>query len=69
MSNSKFQFSNVVIVDYTQVGVIVKTWGASKNRGIHYEVYVRSYNGIREYDECDIEHLVYDKEIKDGRDE
>ena len=66
MMTARFQFSNVVVVDDNQVGVIVKTWGASLSeggRGIHYEVYVRSHNGIREYDEGDISHLVYDKEI------
>jgi hypothetical protein len=61
MGTPKFQFSNVVVVDGEFVGCIVKTWGASKNRGIHYEVYVRYYNCIKEYDECDIKHLVYDK--------
>ena len=59
----KFQFSNVVVVRKNLVGVIVKTWGASKNRGIHYEVYVRSWNRIEEFDEEEIKHLVYDKEI------
>ena len=38
----KFQFSNVVVVRKNLVGVIVKTWGASKLRGVHYDVYVRS---------------------------
>ncbi len=60
----KFQFSNVVVVDDENIGVIVKTWGASKNRGVHYEVYVRLYNGIKEYDEKDIKHLIYDKVIQ-----
>lgn len=59
----KFQFSNVVVVRKNLVGVIVKTWGASKNRGIHYEVYVRSWNRIEEFDEEEIKHLVYDKEL------
>jgi len=60
----KFQFSNVVVVDDDKVGVIVKTWGKSlMGKPIHYEVYVRSYNLIREYDEDDIRHLVYDKEL------
>ena len=59
----KFQFSNVVVVRKNLVGVVVKTWGASKNRGIHYEVYVRSWNRIEEFDEEEIKHLVYDKEI------
>ena len=59
-----FQFSNVVVViENNLVGCIVKTWGASKKRGGHYEVYVRSYNSVLEYDEKDIKHLVYDKEI------
>ena len=60
----KFQFSNVVVVRKNLVGVVVKTWGASKNRGIHYEVYVRSWNRIEEFDEDEIKHLVYDKEIE-----
>ncbi len=64
MSLPKFQFSNVVVVDGNLVGCIVKTWGASKNRSIHYEVYVRSFNSIVEYDENDIKHLVYDKELE-----
>lgn len=59
----KFQFSNVVVVRKNLVGVVVKTWGASKNRGIHYEIYVRSWNRIEEFDEEEIKHLVYDKEI------
>jgi hypothetical protein len=60
----KFQFSNVVVVRKNLVGVIVKTWGASKNRGVHYDVYVRSWNRIEEFDEEEIKHLVYDKEIE-----
>ena len=60
----KFQFSNVVVVRKNLVGVIVKTWGASKNRGIHYEIYVRSWNRIEEFDEEEIKHLVYDKELE-----
>lgn len=59
----RYQFSNVVVVKENLVGVIVKTWGASKNRGIHYEVYVRSWNSIEEFDEEEIKHLVYDKEL------
>ncbi|MDD2267486.1 hypothetical protein [Sulfuricurvum sp.] len=61
----KFQFSNVVVVDEKLIGCIVKTWGASINRGVHYEVYVRSYNRIEEYDEKDIKHFIYDKELEE----
>ena len=60
----KFQFSNVVVVRKNLVGVIVKTWGASKHRGVHYDVYVRSWNRIEEFDEEEIKHFVYDKEIE-----
>jgi len=69
MSSPRFQFSNVVVVDNEFVGCIVKTWGASKNRGIHYEVYVRAWNCIKEYDEKDIKHLTYDKILEDGSNE
>ena len=62
---AKFQFSNVVVVEDYLIGVIVKTWGATSRRDTHYEVYVRYYNEIREYDECDIEHFVYDKVLED----
>lgn len=65
----KFQFSNVVVVDDNLIGCIVKTWGASTGRGIHYEVYVRSYSCIKEYDEKDIKHFVYDKVLEDDYDE
>lgn len=61
----KFQFSNVVVVEETLIGCIVKTWGASLNRGVHYEVYVRSYNSIVGYDEKDIKHFIYDKELEE----
>lgn len=62
----KFQFSNVVVVEDNLIGCIVKTWGASKMRDIHYEVYVRSYNCIKEYDESEIKHFIYDKELEDN---
>lgn len=68
MSTAKFQFSNVVVVEGSLVGVIVKTWGESltgSKRGIHYDVYVRYFNAIREYDERDIKHLVYDKVLEE----
>lgn len=54
----KFQFSNVVVVDDDQIGVIVKSWDNKT-----YEVYVRSYNAIREYKENEIKHFVYSKHL------
>lgn len=51
---SKFLFGDIVIVERNLIGVIVKTWESFK-RGYYYEVYVRNYNKIIEYDEKDIE--------------
>ena len=59
-----FQFSDVVVVDYNLIGVIVKTWLSEKN-GASYDVYVRSLNGVREYPESYIRHYVYDKELSE----
>ena len=42
----KLVFGDIVVVDGGQIGVVVKNWGGSEP---HVEVYVRSYNGIREY--------------------
>lgn len=53
---SRFQFSNVVVVDDDQIGVIVKCWGDDT-----YEVYVRCYNAIRTYKTKDIQYYVYHK--------
>lgn len=64
MDKTIFQFSNVVVVDDDQIGVIVKTWHSSK-RGYHYEVYVRNYNEIREYDQDQINHFEYNKDLSE----
>ncbi len=50
----KFLFGDIVVVDNDKIGVIVKSWVSTK-RGKYYEVYVRMYNKIVEYNECDIE--------------
>lgn len=51
---AKFLFGDIVVVDENLIGVIVKTWESVK-KGFYYEVYVRYYNRIVEYDEKDIE--------------
>ena len=62
---AKFLFGDIVVVDESLIGVIVKTWQTPK-RGYHYEVYVRNYNGIVEYDEMDIErYRVRHKELSE----
>lgn len=68
MKKTKFQFSNVVVVDKTEIGVIVKTWERmnGENEGeFYHEVYVRSYNAIKDYPEDKIRHFVYSKILSD----
>jgi len=64
MSNPLFQFSNVVVVDDDEIGVIVKTWHNSK-KGYHYDVYIRNYNIVKEYYEGQIRHYVYSKYLSE----
>lgn len=52
--NAKFLFGDIVVVEDYLIGVIVKTW-YSTMKGYYYEVYVRNYNGIKEYNEEEIE--------------
>jgi hypothetical protein len=66
----KYTFGDIVIVDGNLIGVIVKCWGraiAGPNVGNDepkYEVYVRSWNGITEYKESEVErYLVRHKEL------
>ena len=62
MSSPKFQFSNVVVVDDDNIGVIVKTWQGGDDY-YTYDVYVRYYGLIREYRESEIKHFVFSKEL------
>ena len=53
---NKYLFGDIVVVDECQIGVIVKCWGMSNlGKPPHYEVYVRSYNCIKEYTESEVE--------------
>lgn len=59
----KFLFGDIVVVEDTLIGVVVKSWQSMK-RGNYYEVYVRNYDEIKEYDETDIErYKVRHKEL------
>lgn len=61
----KFCFGDIVVVESNLIGVIVKSW-VRDNKEIIYEVYVRSYNGIKEYKEADIQrYMVRHKELSD----
>ena len=57
----KFCFGDIVVVDDIQIGVIVKCW----EDGI-CDVYVRSYNGIKNYHEDEIQrYMVRHKYLND----
>ena len=64
----KLVFGDIVVVDEDQIGVVVKSWGrSSKGREPYFEVYVRSYNSIREYPASEVErYLVRHKELDEN---
>lgn len=53
----KLVFGDIVVVDGDQIGVVVKNWGRAivGNKPPHVEVYVRSYNAIKEYPVSEVE--------------
>ena len=52
----KFCFGDVVVIDEIEIGVVVKSWVGTK--GNNYDVYVREYNKIVNYDESKIERYM-----------
>lgn len=65
MDSPKYQFGNVVVTEGGQLGVICKTWMCSQSRPHHYDVYIRSLDALREYDEDTLRHYVFSKELAD----
>ena len=53
-SRPLFLFGDVVVVDVNLIGVVVKTWQHIDGK-YYYEVYVRNYNKINEYEEREID--------------
>lgn len=51
---AQFLFGDIVVVSDDLIGVIVKTWERS-NGTYYYEVYVRMFNQIKEYEEDEID--------------
>lgn len=48
----QFTFGDIVIVEDNLIGVVVKSWiRFSDKKKIIHEVYVRDFNGIKEYEE------------------
>lgn len=60
----KFTFGDIVVVDGENIGVVVKCWCAPLagpnvgKKGPHYEVYVRIFNSIQEFDENEMERYM-----------
>jgi hypothetical protein len=54
----KFCFGDIVVVDDYNIGVIVKSWESLSNGGYNYDVYVRMYDAIRNYNENEIERYM-----------
>lgn len=61
----KFCFGDIVVVEGNLIGVVVKCWGKSfLGKPRNYDVYVRSWNSIQNYDEKNIErYMVRHKEL------
>lgn len=60
----KFCFGDIVVVEGNLIGVVVKSWTGSS--GHNYDVYVRMYNGIKNYKEEEIErYMVRHKYLSD----
>ena len=59
-----FQFTNAVVVEEENIGVIVKSW----QDGTH-DVYIRYTDSIKNFHEKDIKHYVYSKELLDEQKE
>lgn len=61
----KFCFGDIVVVDDIQIGVVVKCW-SENTTGNNYDIYVRSYNDIKNYKEDEIErYMVRHKYLND----
>jgi hypothetical protein len=64
----EYVFGDIVVVDKENIGVIVKSWITQQGdkEKVNHEVYVREYNGIKEYPESKIKrYLVRHKYLSD----
>ena len=59
----KYNFGNIVVVDENQIGVVVKSWFSKSKETYNHDIYLRSYNGIKNYEEFEISHFEYEKEL------
>lgn len=59
----KYTFGDIVVVDTENIGVVVECWGCAINKPkgsteSKYRVWVRMYNGTRDYLESDLERYM-----------
>ena len=61
----KLVFGDIVVVEEVFIGVVVKCWHNDKT-GNNYDIYVQSFNGIKNYKENEVErYMVRHKELND----
>lgn len=68
----KYTFGDIVVVDDINIGVVVKCWiGFKDNEKLYkYDVYVRNYNNIIEYEEEELQrYMVRHKELSEEEQE
>lgn len=55
----KFCFGDIVVVDNDLIGVVVKCWESiNPQKTFTYDVYVRLYNGIKQYSQDEIQRYM-----------
>lgn len=55
----KFCFGDIVVVEKSLIGVVVKSWGRSaRGKEPEHEVYVRMHNGIKRYKESEMQRYM-----------
>lgn len=61
----KFCFGDIVAVEETLIGVVVKSW-VGNTTGVNHDVYVRELNSIKNYPENEIQrYMVRHKYLDD----
>ena len=67
----KFTFGDIVVVDEIEIGVIVKSWihPTDTKKEYNYDVYVRDYNGIKNYKEEIQRYMVRHKYLSEEEQE
>ncbi|MBR1930342.1 MAG: hypothetical protein IJ833_02550 [Lachnospiraceae bacterium] len=54
----KFCFGDIVVVDGDEIGVVVRSWVGLSDREPNHDVYVRMYDGIKNYKESEMQRYM-----------